>query len=112
MVKVLTMLDIIFRKHGFVVAAGLLVYGRHLDILVDLLFDRTDAEETARAHVCFTESLEACTAAGYGLYRTNTAFMEQAAAAYGPVQMDVNKRLKRALDPNGIIAPGKSGIYV
>lgn len=64
------------------------------------------------AHACFTECLEACTAAGYGLYRTNTAFMDQAAAAYGPAQMAVNKRLKQALDPKGIIAPGKSGIYV
>jgi 4-cresol dehydrogenase (hydroxylating) len=111
-VKVFTMLDTIFRKHGFDVAGGLLVYGRHLDMVVDLLFDRTDAEETLRAHACFAESLDACTAAGYGLYRTNTAFMEQAAAAYGPVQMSVNKRLKQALDPNGIIAPGKCGIYI
>jgi FAD/FMN-containing dehydrogenase len=28
------------------------------------------------------------------------------------VRMDVNKRIKQALDPNGIIVPGKSGIRV
>jgi 4-cresol dehydrogenase (hydroxylating) len=111
-VKVYSMVDAIFHRHGFDTAGGLLVYGRHLDMVVDLLFDRTSAEETARAHACFAECLSACTAAGYGLYRTNIAFMEQAAAAYGPTQMAVNKRLKQALDPNGIIAPGKSGIYV
>jgi alcohol dehydrogenase (cytochrome c) len=34
------------------------------------------------------------------------------AEAYGPVQRNINRTLKRALDPNGIFAPGKSGIYV
>jgi 4-cresol dehydrogenase (hydroxylating) len=32
------------------------------------------------------------------------------ADTYGPVQRSVNKILKDALDPNGILAPGKSGI--
>jgi hypothetical protein len=29
---------------------------------------------------------------------------------YGPVQRAINRRLKKALDPNGILAPGESGI--
>jgi hypothetical protein len=37
--------------------------------------------------------------------------MEQA-VAYGPTQMAVNQRLKQALDPNRMIAPGESGLYV
>ena len=102
----------ILREHGFDMASGFLVYGRHLDMIVDLLFDRTDPDEMKRAYACFDECLTACTNAGYGLYRTNIAFMEKAADAYGPAQKAMNKRLKRALDPNGIIAPGKSGIYV
>jgi len=28
------------------------------------------------------------------------------------VKRDVDQTLKRALDPNGIIAPGKSGIFI
>ena len=46
------------------------------------------------------------------MYRTNTAFMDKVADTYGPVKRKVNQVLKRALDPNGIIAPGKSGIHV
>ena len=47
---------------------------------------------------------------GYGMYRANTAFAEKVAATYGPVKRDVEKRLKKALDPNNIIAPGRCGI--
>lgn len=38
--------------------------------------------------------------------------MDEAAALQGPVRTKVNRQLKRALDPNGIIAPGKSGIHL
>ncbi|HJP36605.1 MAG TPA: 4-cresol dehydrogenase, partial [Gammaproteobacteria bacterium] len=48
---------------------------------------------------------------GYGTYRTNTAFMGKVAQAYGSAQQNINQRLKQALDPDGIIAPGKSGIF-
>jgi 4-cresol dehydrogenase (hydroxylating) len=47
---------------------------------------------------------------GYGTYRTNTAFMDKVAQTYGQVQRNVHGTLKKALDPNGILAPGKSGI--
>jgi 4-cresol dehydrogenase (hydroxylating) len=36
--------------------------------------------------------------------------MDKVADTYGPVQRNVSKILKKALDPNGILAPGKSGI--
>jgi len=29
-----------------------------------------------------------------------------------PVKRDVERKIKRALDPNGILAPGKSGIRI
>jgi len=46
---------------------------------------------------------------GYGVYRTNIDFMSKVANLYGPVKAKVNRRIKQALDPNGILAPGKSG---
>jgi 4-cresol dehydrogenase (hydroxylating) len=36
--------------------------------------------------------------------------MELVAQQYGQVNRDFNKLLKNAIDPNGVIAPGKSGI--
>ena len=59
------------------------------------------------AHDCFGKLIHVFTAAGYGLHRTNTAYMDEAAEAYGPAQRGLNRRLKRALDPNGIIDQGK-----
>ncbi len=38
------------------------------------------------------------------------AFMDKVADTYGPVQRNVNKILKKALDPTGILAQGKPGI--
>ena len=49
---------------------------------------------------------------GYAVYRVNTAFQDRVADSYGPVKRKVEKTLKRALDPNGILAPGKSGIRI
>jgi len=77
---------------------------------MDLLFDRTDPEETQRAYDCYEELVRVLAANTFGVYRTNTAFMKQVAATYGPEQNAVWYKLKKGLDPNNIIAPGKSGI--
>jgi len=105
----------VLNEFGFDYLGGFLfagVGGRALEHIVQLAFDRTDPDETKRAHACFDKLVAVNAAAGFGLYRTNTAFMNKAADTYGPAQRAVNKRLKRALDPNGILAPGKSGIHI
>lgn len=111
-IKSYTITSEVFQKHGFDYVGGFLMGVRHTEHVCDLLYDRSNAEEMQRAHECFKEALSANAAAGYGVYRTNTGFMDQAAESYGPAQRAFNKKLKRALDPNGVIAPGKSGIYV
>lgn len=85
---------------------------RDMHHVIDLLFDKTDEEDTKNAHACMSELIEEFRKRGYAVYRTNNDFMEQVADCFGPVQRKVNQTLKRALDPNGIIAPGKSGITV
>ena len=56
--------------------------------------------------------IDAFAGAGYGLYRTGIGYMDKVAKSYGTAAMAVNRRIKQALDPNGIIAPGKSGIHL
>lgn len=100
----------IVREHGFDYLGGYIVNSRDMVQVIDVLFDRSKAEEAERARRCFAELIDRYGAEGYGVYRTNIAFMNQAAEVYGPVQRSINRRLKRALDPDGILAPGKSGI--
>jgi hypothetical protein len=56
----------------------------------------------------------ATAAAGYGEYRTHISFMDQVAATYSwndNALAKLNRLLKDSLDPNGILAPGKQGIW-
>ena len=102
----------ILDEFGFDYVAEFIVGWRDMHHIIDLLFDRTDPAETERANACFDKLLQEFTKQGYGTYRTNTAYMKKVAETYGPVKQSVNQKIKRALDPNGIIAPGKSGIYI
>ncbi len=101
----------ILNKHGLDYVGEFIVGGRALHHIIDVLFDRTDAAETEAAHACFQELLDRFAEQGYGVYRVNTAFMDKVADIYGSTKREVNQAIKRALDPNGIIAPGKSGIH-
>lgn len=100
----------ILGKYGLDYTGEFVVGMRDMHHILDMLFDRTDPEMTKDAYQCFDELVSEFAARGYGSYRTNTAFMEKVADTFGPVQRSINQRLKKALDPNGILAPGKSGI--
>lgn len=109
--KQMAMAKSIMGKYGLDYVAEFIVGWRDMHHVIDLLYDRTDPEEMKKTHDCYRELLHAFAAEGYGVYRANTAFMDEVADLYGPVKRDVNRKIKNALDPNGIIAPGKSGIW-
>jgi 4-cresol dehydrogenase (hydroxylating) len=102
----------ILAEYGLDYVAEYIVGMRDMHHVIDVLFDRSDEAEMARAHACFTKLLTEFGKRGYAVYRVNTAFMDQAADLYGPVKRKVDQTLKQALDPNGILAPGKSGIRI
>lgn len=78
--------------------------------MIDVLYDRTDQEETQRADDCFNALLDEFEKEGYAVYRVNTRFQERVAQSYGPVKRRLEHTIKRAVDPNNILAPGRSGI--
>jgi 4-cresol dehydrogenase (hydroxylating) len=102
----------ILTKHGLDYTGEFIVGMREMHHILDMLYDRTDAEMTKEAYKCFDELITEFAAQGYGTYRTNPIFMDKVAESYGPVQRSVNRTLKTALDPNGILSPGKSGIRI
>jgi len=102
----------ILNKHGLDYVGEFIVGWRDMHHVIDVLYDRTSEEETKRANACFNELLDEFEKEGYAVYRVNTAFQERVANSYGPVKRSVEQKIKRALDPNGILAPGKSGIRI
>lgn len=100
----------ILHKYGLDYVAEFIVGPRDMHHVIDVLYDRTSEEETRRADACFSELLDEFEKEGYAVYRVNTRFQERVARSYGPVKRDVEHAIKRALDPNNILAPGRSGI--
>jgi 4-cresol dehydrogenase (hydroxylating) len=53
-------------------------------------------------------------AAGYGEYRTHLSYMDEVADTFSyndHALRRFNERVKDAIDPNGILAPGRNGIW-
>ncbi|MFE0679836.1 FAD-binding oxidoreductase [Streptomyces sp. NPDC058961] len=79
-----------------------------VDCVVTMKFDRTDADESARAHRALDRVHELFTAQGYLPYRLDIEHTRYAdALAVDPGARELGRRIKAALDPNQAIAPGR-----
>ncbi len=100
----------ILDKYGFDYTAAYAIGWRDLHHIIALLFDKSDAEEEARADACYREMVTRFGQQGWASYRTGVNTMDLVSQQYGQVNRDFNATIKQALDPNHILAPGKSGI--
>ncbi len=100
----------IMEKWNFDYAPAYAVGGRELHHIIFLMFDKGSDEEAVRAEKCMEEMVTRFGEKGWCAYRSSVSTMDLVAQQYGEANRDVNARLKDALDPNHIIAPGKQGI--
>ncbi|MCF8060997.1 MAG: FAD-binding oxidoreductase [Deltaproteobacteria bacterium] len=97
----------IFDRHGFEPCITLTtVTHRAFDCTLPILYNKEDPEETERASACYRDVLKACMKAGYIPYRFGIQSMEELAGREDRF-WEVVETIKNALDPNGIIAPGR-----
>lgn len=109
-----TMIKARAHEYGFDYIGEFLVGWRELLNIFQLVFDRLDEDELRRANECFGHLVADFAAQGYGEYRTHLDFMDQVAGTYNwndGALWKLHQRLKQALDPDGVLSPGKSGIW-
>ena len=100
----------ILDKYGFDYTAAYVIGWRDLHHIIALLFDKSDPDQEQRADACYRELVTRFGEKGWASYRTGVNSMDLVAAQYGEVNRSFNATIKHALDPNHILAPGKSGI--
>lgn len=79
-----------------------------------IVFDRKDPDSKRRAHKLISTLVDDAAKMGWGEYRTHLALMDQIAKTYNfndNAPMKLNEKIKNALDPKGILCPGKNGIW-
>ena len=87
---------------------------RYANHICELIYDGSDPAYVTGVRELFGKLLESATIKGYGEYRTHVGFMDEVAAAYDfndHAMRRLQETLKDALDPNGILAPGKAGVW-
>ncbi|RMF11266.1 MAG: FAD-binding oxidoreductase [Alphaproteobacteria bacterium] len=85
------------------------VTARSLSAVMTIAFRQNDPEEKGRATACYHELVEATARGGYPAYRANSQMMDVAlrtVAGRGSYWTMI-ANIKAALDPDGVIAPGR-----
>ncbi|MEZ5893335.1 MAG: FAD-binding oxidoreductase [Parvularculaceae bacterium] len=94
--------------------ASFTVGGRFANNINMLMYDRDDDAQVKNIRNLFDALIQDARQAGYGEYRTHLGWMDQVADTFDfndHALRRLNEKVKDALDPNGIIAPGKQGVW-
>jgi 4-cresol dehydrogenase (hydroxylating) len=93
---------------------GAVMTPRSFVYVCPLLYDAANESQARAAHDVYRRLVKLTAEAGYGLYRGHLSFMDDIADAYsfgGHAMRRLQETLKDALDPDGILSPGKQGIW-
>jgi 4-cresol dehydrogenase (hydroxylating) flavoprotein subunit len=104
----------LYQKYGMDYHASFAMSERSLVNVNQLLYDKDNADMMGRVDAMFRALVADASAHRYGEYRTHIDYMDLVAKSYDfndRALLRLNDKVKRALDPNGVVAPGKSGIW-
>lgn len=102
------------REYGFDYMGLMAIGWRDLHHVTVIVYDKNSPDERRRMDELFSTMVAEAAAEGYGEYRTHIQYMDAIADTYNwndNALMKMNQAIKDALDPKGILAPGKSGIW-
>jgi len=104
----------LYRQYGFDYHPSFALGERHMTNVNQILFDRDNSEMMGRVDTFFKLLVADAASQGYSEYRTHIDYMDLVASTFdfnNQALRRLNERVKDALDPKGILAPGKSGIW-
>jgi 4-cresol dehydrogenase (hydroxylating) len=103
-----------YEKAGHIHVGGIALNPRSALCISTTFFDVTDEEQTERVYAAYAEMVREVARHGYIPYRTNLQNMDLVAdqLSFGDHALRrFNEAIKDALDPKGVLAPGKQGIW-
>jgi len=99
----------VFHEHGFDLSVSFIVVNpRSAVALMEIFYDKSDSDETARATALYEQLCTVALQDGYQHYRTNVANMERL-MSHAPEYQKFLEAMKSAVDPHGTLAAGRYG---
>jgi 4-cresol dehydrogenase (hydroxylating) len=106
--KAIDMIEAIIIKYGFEPAISMQCTSeRSVHLIASIAWDRQVAGEDEKAEQCYDELHIALHEQGYYFYRETTHAMASQIVDQDNTLDDFLKGLKRAVDPNNVLAPGR-----